>query len=65
MNLGKSIKIACALNDMTQGEAAEKANVLQPQLSLITRTNSCQSATLEKMAKAFKLKVSEFIALGE
>lgn len=65
MNIGRSLAIACAIKGINQTEAAESAGLVQPQLSKICKRNSCQTATLEKLAEAFDCTVSEFIALGE
>lgn len=66
MNIGKSIKIACAMRDLTHYELADKAGVSTVTLSsLVNNKTSCKQKTLESLAKAVDLPVSEFIALGE
>lgn len=65
MNLRKSIKTALAQRDMSQKALATKLGMLETSLSQLAAQKSCTGATLQKLADAFGLKVSEFIALGE
>lgn len=65
MNLGKSIQIARAKRGLQVKELAEKLGMKPTSLSQLSSQDSCTGATLQKLAKAFDMKVSEFVALGE
>lgn len=65
MNLRKSIKVALAQRGMEQKALAAKLNMSQSSMSQLAAQESCTGATLQKLADAFGLKVSEFVALGE
>lgn len=65
MNLRRSIKTALVQRDMSQKDLAKKLGMLETSISQLAAQKSCTGATLQKLATAFELKVSEFIALGE
>jgi len=65
VNLRKSIRTALAQRDMSQKELAAQLGMLQTSLSQLASQKSCTGATLQKLADAFHMKVSEFIKLGE
>ena len=65
MNLRKSVMIALAQRDMKQRDLAEKVGMSQGSMSQLLGQTSCTGATLVKLADAFGVKVSEFVALGE
>ena len=65
MDIGKSIRVACAMKDMTQKELAEASNISDATISYIVNGKSCKEQMLKNIAGAFEMKVSEFIALGE
>jgi len=66
MDIGKSIRIACAMNDIKQKDLARLANVSAVTIShTINKKHACSSKNIELFAKAFGMRVSEFIALGE
>jgi len=66
MDIGKSIKIACVENDVKQRELAETLGVTPITISkLANNRGGCKKSTLEALANAFDMPVSEFIALGE
>lgn len=65
MNLRKSIKVALAQRDMEQKTLAEQLGMSQSSMSQLAAQESCTGATLKKLAEAFGMKVSEFVALGE
>ena len=65
MNLKRSIAINLAKNDLTQQELARKIGVTQAQISGLVVRGTCTTNTLERLATAFNLTVSEFIAVGE
>ena len=65
MNLKKSINVCLAENEKSTVWLQEVLGMSQPQFSSMMRRNSAQLSTLEKIANAFGLKISEFIAKGE
>jgi DNA-binding Xre family transcriptional regulator len=65
MNLRKSIKKCLAQHDMNQKDLAEKLGMRETSLSQLAAQKSCTGATLQKLADAFDMKVSEFVAMGE
>lgn len=65
MNLRKSIKKCLVDNDMSQKSLAEKLGMTQTSMSQLAAQTSCTGATLQKLADAFDMKVSDFIKLGE
>lgn len=65
MNLKKSIKQACLNKEVTQKAIAEKLEFSPTQLQVIMRRNSASTEMLLRISKAFEMKLSEFIALGE
>lgn len=66
MNIRKSIKVACAKNDMTQKDLSEATGISVVTIShLISGKTQCKQKTLEALAKAFNMPVSEFVFLGE
>ena len=65
MNLKKSVMVALAQRGLKQKDLADKVGMSQGSMSQLVGQTSCTGATLMKLAKAFDLKVSEFVALGE
>lgn len=65
MNLRKSIKVALAQRGISQKSLADQIGMSETGISQLAAQKSCTGATLQKLATAFDLKVSEFIALGE
>lgn len=65
MNVGKSIKVALAQRGMTQKALAEQLGMSQSSMSQLAAQESCTGATLNKLAAAFGIPVSEFVAIGE
>lgn len=65
MNFRKSLKLALIQNDMTQKALAAQLGIRETSMSQLAAQSSCTGATLQKIADAFGMKVSEFIALGE
>lgn len=65
MNTGKSIKIALAQRDWTQRMLAEKLGITEVAVSHLAKGTECSGSRLRSLAKAFNLKVSEFVELGE
>jgi DNA-binding Xre family transcriptional regulator len=65
MNFRKSLKLALIQRDMTQKALALKLGMRETSMSQLASQSSCTGATLQKIAGAFGMKVSEFVALGE
>lgn len=65
MNIKKSIKIALAKADKRQSWLANKLDMKEASLSSIIHVNKPSSANISRIAGAFDMRVSEFIALGE
>lgn len=65
MNIKKSIKVAVAQRGITQNQLAEEMKVSPSTLSGMLSRNTVTAPTLNKMADALGMKVSELIALGE
>ena len=65
MNVGKSIKVALAKRGWKQNQLAAMLGVAPSSLSAIANQRSCTGQTLQKIADAFEMPVSEFVALGE
>ena len=65
MNIGKSIKQACLDNDMTQIQLAEGLNKSKSAIHHMSRQKTASGHNIQLLANFFKMKVSEFIALGE
>lgn len=65
MNIGKSTKICIAKNERNTAWLAEKLGVTSARVSAIMNATHHNTLTITKLAEAFGLSVSEFIALGE
>ena len=65
MDIGKSTRIALAQRDKSSSWLAELLGVTRQQISSIRKSTTANSSTIEKLAAAFELKASEFIALSE
>lgn len=65
MNVGKSIKVALAKAGMSQKELALKLECGQVWISRLANSRSADFKTVERLAGALDMKVSEFVALGE
>ena len=66
MNLGKSIKLALVYSNMSAIELAKRTGLSDATVSLMANNHRGASvATINKIAAAFDMKVSELIALGE
>lgn len=65
MNIRKSTLIALAKQEMRQGDLAKKMGIAPNTLSEIISKETCAGATLQKLADAFGMPVSQFVALGE
>lgn len=65
MNVGKSIKIALAQREKNTRWLSEAMDVSLPQISNLAKTKHANGSTIDKVAEAFGMTSSEFIALGE
>jgi len=65
MNVGKCIKIALAKRDINQTQLAGKLGCTQVWVNRLANSRTASMTTVETLAKAFDMQVSEFIALGE
>lgn len=65
MDIGKSLKIALLKNNMEQADLANKIGIHQANISKIACGKNITTETLGRLAGAFNMKVSEFVALGE
>lgn len=65
MNIGKSLKIALLKHNMEQSDLAEKIGIHQSNISRISCGKTITTETLGRLAAAFNMKVSEFLAIGE
>ena len=60
MNVGKSIKVALAQRDLNQTQLAAQMKCTQVWINRLA-----SMATVESLAAALNMKVSDFLALGE
>lgn len=65
MNIGKSIKVALALRSKRSKDLAKALGVTNPTVSTMCTRETASGQMLIKLATAFDMKVSEFVALGE
>lgn len=66
MHIGKSVRIALVKQGLTVKDLAERMKVGVDRVYQLRRTRiSASCDAIEKLAKAFDMPVSEFIALGE
>lgn len=65
VNINKSIKLALAHRSMTPADIALAMGTTTQRVYALTNQKVMRSDTIERLAKAFNYKTSEFIALGE
>ena len=65
MNANRSLRVALAKRDMNQTQLAQLAGLTQPSISGLASRQNWNCESLQKIADAFGMKVSEFVALGE
>ena len=65
MNIGKSVRILLVKRSMKQSELAKELGISRPLMSYVCSRESCSHEMLGKLCKAFDLKSSELIAIGE
>ena len=65
MNAAKSLRIALAMRGINQTQLAAMAGITQPSISGLAHRTNWNGESLQKIATALNMKVSDFIALGE
>jgi len=65
MNIGKSTKVALAQRGKDIKWLTAELGVTRQRAHEIAKSEGSSTATIDKLAKAFNLKASDFIALGE
>ena len=66
MDIGKSIKVACAMSCKTQLWLATEMGVSEQTVTNWVKDKfSPNLKALEKMAEIFNMKLSDFISIGE
>lgn len=65
MNTSKSIKKCLEETGIQKKKLASLLGVSAQTVSALMRSDACSTVMLVKLAAAFKMKVSEFVRLGE
>jgi len=65
MNIKKSIRVALAQKDLTQGDLAEMVGMTASNMSLLLKRDSISTARLSEIAEALNMKVVDLLKLGE
>ena len=65
MDLKISIQVSKAKVGMSTQGLSDKTDIATTSINEMARRGTCHTGTLEKLAAAFDIKVSEFIARGE
>jgi len=65
MDIRKSINVAVAQKGITKTDLADNLGVSRQRVYSLARQKSVRHETIERLATALDMKVSEFIALGE
>ena len=65
VDFGKSIKIALVMKGMTQKELADRMGRHSVYISRVCNNPMASASTIDDVAKALDMKVSELVALGE
>jgi len=65
MNIGKSIKKAKVEHEINYRQLAELVGLSVAQIAALSAKPHASCKNIERLAKAFNMKPSEFIALGE
>ena len=65
MNVGKSLKIALAMKGIKQSDLAATVGMTTVWISRLANSEKAGMGSVEMLAKALDMKVSEFLALGE
>ena len=65
MEFGTSLKIALVMKGMTQKELADRMGSHSVYVSRVCNNKMASASTIDDVAKALEMKVSELVALGE
>lgn len=65
MNVGKSIKHALVKRGLNQTQLAAQMNCTRVWINQLANSRSASMSTVEQLAAALDMKVSDFLALGE
>ena len=65
MDLGKSINISMAIDGLNQQSLSDKTGIAQTSISQMIARGTCHTGTLDRLAEAFGIRTSEFVARGE
>lgn len=65
MDIGKSVRICMARDQITGKELAEKLGMREQSMYRLKNEKSTTGQRISQIAKVFGMKASEFIALGE
>ena len=65
MNAARSLRIALAMRGINQTQLAAMAGITQPSISGLAQRTNWNGESLQKIATALNMKVSDFIKLGE
>lgn len=65
MNVGVSIKTALAAQEKSRAWLSEQTGLSRQRISALANSNNCNTETLARLAQAFNMSASEFVALSE
>jgi len=65
INVGRATKVALAQRNKSIIWLAQELNTSRQNVSVIANRAGAKSQTIDRLADAFELSASEFIALGE
>jgi len=65
MDAGKSLQLCLIQHGVRRDDLAKKIEVTPTYISKLCNKRDCSGSMLTKLAGAFDIKVSEFVALGE
>lgn len=65
MNVGKSLKVALAKKGLRQNEFAAKLKVSRQWIGKLANSEKAGMGSVETLASAFGMSVSDFLKLGE
>jgi DNA-binding Xre family transcriptional regulator len=65
MDIAKSIRVAMAKQNMPQHELAARLGITSQSISGFKARPDIHASTIRKLADAFGMKASAFVALGE
>lgn len=65
MDISESVKKCLEQEEMSKGELAKELKTSAQTVSTLVKSKHCSPDMLAKLCDVFKMKASEFIALGE